>query len=100
MLVGDVSDVPPVTTIVAAGTPRNTMFPAVVDDTLVVESNVMAKEITAFPKRMFSLVDVKFTPEVVIVLVPSAGPAIESPNPDEVIVDDTTVSPIAEMDEP
>ena len=92
LLTGDVSDELPQTITVAAGGPPNTMFPADVEDKLVLVLNVIVIEITATPKRTFSFAVVMLTPDVEIVLVPVAGPAIENPNPDDVIVDDTIVT--------
>jgi len=82
--------------IVAVGIPVKMTLLADVDDTVVVALNVIVTVAAPVPKM--KLLDVAEIDAVVavITLLPVSGPNIETPNPAVVIVDETTVSPVAE----
>ena len=96
--VGDVSDDPPVIVIVTVDKPLNKILPEEVDETTV-DTSKISVPLAEEPNRMLCEAVVMLAPDVEIVLVPVAGPAIENPNPDDVIVDDTIVTPIADTDD-
>lgn len=95
LLTGAENVVLPATVIVAVGTPVNTMLLAP-DETVVLEANVSVT-VAALPPNMklFPVVVIN-APDVVMRFVPVSGPTIDTPYPPDVMVDESTVRPVAE----
>ena len=93
---GDVRELPPLTVTVAVGAPTKTMLEAVAPVEIVVAELNVTVTVAAAPKMKLLDVVVIDAADAVITFAPVKAPAIETPNPADVMVDEATVSPSAE----
>ena len=95
LLMGAVNLLPLSIVTVAVGIPLKTTLLADVDDTVVVALKPMVTTAALAPKmKLLEVADIDAV-VVVMTLDPVRGPTIDTPKPGVVMVDDTTVSPVA-----